>query len=144
KQGKTRVSVVSADGAEQQSLAEAIDVHGAASWSPDAKWIVTGGDDAKGPGLFKIPIDGGPPVRIIASEAIDPVWSPDGSIIIYAGQAVASTRPLLAVRPDGSALSLPPIRVLSSSAIAPARFRFLPNGKGLVYMQGAAVTTKDF
>ena len=144
KQGKTRLSVISADGAEQRSLAETIDVHGTAAWSPDGKWIVTGGDDAKGPGLFKIPIDGSTPVRLLASEAIDPVWSPDGSIIIYAGQAVASTRPLLAVRPDGSALSLPPIRVLSSAAIASARFRFLPNGNGLVYMQGSAVTSKDF
>ena len=144
KQGKTHLSMMSGDGAEQQSLAEDVDVHGSAAWSPDGKWIVTGGDDAKGPGLFKIPIDGSTPVRILASEAIDPVWSPDGSIIIYAGQAVASTRPLLAVRPDGSPLSLPPIRVLSSAAIASARFRFLPNGRGLVYMQGSAVTSKDF
>jgi Tol biopolymer transport system component len=144
KKGKAYISVVSADGAEQQSLAEGIDVHGTSSWSPDAKWIVTGGDDARGAGLFKIPIDGGAPIRLLASEAINPVWSPDGGVIVYAGEPVASTRPLLAVRPDGTPLSLPAIRVLSSGATAHARFRFLPDGKGLVYMQGAAVTWKDF
>jgi Tol biopolymer transport system component len=143
KEGKAHLTVVSADGAEQHSLAQELEVHGSASWSPDAKWIVTGGVDAQGPGLFKIPM-AGTPVRIVANEAIDPVWSPDGSVIVYAGQAVASTRPLLAVRPDGSPVNLPSIRVLSSGATAPARFRFLPNGKGLVYMQGAAVTFKDF
>ena len=141
KQGKVHLSVVSADGAEQQSFAEGIDVRGTAAWSPDAKWIVTGGNDAaQGPGLFKIPVDGGTPVRLVAGDASDPVWSPDGRVIVYGGQVVASTRPLLAVHPDGSSVSLPAIRVLSAGA----RFRFLPNGKGLVYMQGPAVTSKDF
>ena len=32
---------------------------GTADWSPDGAWIVTGGSDAQGPGLFKIPVDGG-------------------------------------------------------------------------------------
>ncbi len=61
-------------------------------------------------------------------------------MIVYAGQAVASTRALLAVHPDGRSVSLPAIQVMSGGA----RFRFLPNGKGLVYMQGTAVTSKDF
>ena len=144
KDGKASLTVVSADGSEHRSLAEGIEVLGTAAWSPDGKWIVMSGNDAeRHPGLFKIPIDGGAPVRLVAGENRDPVWSPDGRVIVYGGSAVASTRPLLAARPDGSPVSIPTIRVMSSGA-ATARYRFLPTGKGLVFMQGPAVTSKDF
>ena len=43
-----------------QPLTDAVDVRGSSSWSPDQKWIVTGGADASGDGLFKVPVDGGP------------------------------------------------------------------------------------
>jgi Tol biopolymer transport system component len=143
KEGKARLSVISSDGAEQRSLTDSIDVHGAAAWSPDGQWIVTGGSDARGEGLFKIPVAGGAAVLLRNGESTDPVWSSDGRLIVFAGQVVASTRPLMAVHPDGTAASLPPIRILSGPS-GSARFRFLPNGKALVYMQGPAVTSKDF
>jgi WD40 repeat protein len=128
KQGALRLNLVSTDGAEQQFVAEAIDVRGTPAWSPDAKWIVTGGIDAEGAALFKVPVDGGTPVRLAAGPAFNPVWSPDGSLIVYAGQQIGPFRPLLAVRPDGSPVDLPSIQVLEGE-----RCRFLPNGKGLVY-----------
>jgi Tol biopolymer transport system component len=82
--GLAHLTVVSADGAERRSLAEGIHVRGTAAWSPDAKWIVTGGrDDAEGPGLFKIPVDGGKPFRLVTGQAFDPVWSPNGDGIVY-------------------------------------------------------------
>ena len=78
RQGKSRLAVLSADGAEIRMLADSIEATGAAAWSPDGKWIVTGGDDSAGPGLFKIPVDGGPPARLTQGAATNPVWSPDG------------------------------------------------------------------
>jgi dipeptidyl aminopeptidase/acylaminoacyl peptidase len=59
--GKRRLRVLSADGGDLQSLAEPIDIDGSACWSPDGKWIVAGGIDDRGPGLFKIPLDHGAP-----------------------------------------------------------------------------------
>src|SRR5262249_29003815 len=56
--GKRHLDLISIDGAQQQTLAVGIDVRGTSSWSPDARWIVAGGLDAQGPGLFKIPVDG--------------------------------------------------------------------------------------
>ena len=74
--GKLRMHVLSTDGAELDPLSDAIDVAGAASWSPDGKWILTGGSDAKGTGLFKIPIDGGMPVRLIDRTGARPCLVP--------------------------------------------------------------------
>jgi Tol biopolymer transport system component len=122
----------SADGAQLKLLSDNVDARGAAAWSPDGRWIVTGGSQAGVMGLFKIRVDGGAPERIVDGEALDPVWSPDGSLIVYAGAQVQSISPLLAVRPDGAPVDLPEIVLLRSGE----RMRFLPDGSGLVYMQG--------
>ena len=87
--GKRRLAIMSADGTNSRTLAASIDIQGvagqgAADWSPDGKWIVTGGDDGQGPGLFKIPVDGGAPVRLVSDDAVNPVWSPNGDLIVYA------------------------------------------------------------
>lgn len=130
--GKRQLHVVSADGAEIQPVAQALDVEGTACWSPDGKWIVTGGRDAAGSGLFKIPAKGGAPVRLVAGSALNPVWSADGSLIVYAGPEVGGSMPLLAVSPDGTSVALPAISLDEWGE----RVRLLPNGKALVYMQG--------
>jgi dipeptidyl aminopeptidase/acylaminoacyl peptidase len=67
--GKRRLQLVSADGAESTPIARELDVEGSADWSPDGKWIVIGGNDAKGPGLFKVPIPSGAPVRLTPRSA---------------------------------------------------------------------------
>ena len=84
---------MSADGTNVRTLAASIDIQGAAGqasadWSPDSAWIAIGGSDAQGPGLFKIPVDGGLPVRLVTGQATNPVWSPDGKLIVYAGPFV--------------------------------------------------------
>jgi Tol biopolymer transport system component len=133
RQGKQRLYIMSPDGAELQLLTEAVDVRGTASWSPDGKWIVVGGTDANGEGLFKIPVQSGAPIRLVAGSASNPVWSPDGSLIIYDGPVVANKGPLLAVQPDGTAVELPSVGIYFSDQ----RYRFLPSGNSLVYMQGS-------
>jgi Tol biopolymer transport system component len=136
---KRQLHVISSDGAELQPIAEGIDVQGTSCWSPDARWIVTGGSDTTGPGLFKIPLDGGLPVRLVAGQALNPVWSPDGSLIVYAGTNVSTFAPLLAVRPDGTSVELPHISLRRSGE----HVRFSPDGKSLIYMQGL-LAAQDF
>jgi len=127
-----RLHVLSADGAQREVLSESVDARGAAAWSPDGRWIVTGGSEAGIQGLFKIPVDGGAPERIAGGEAVNPVWSPDGNLIVYAGAQVNVVSPLMAVRPNGDPVDLPEIEVFRAGE----RMRFLPDGSGLVYMQG--------
>ena len=130
--GKLALHLATAEGNELQPIAESIDITGAADWSRDGQWIVTGGTDAHGPGVFKIPVNGGKPIRLTTGQASNPVWSPAGNLIVYAGENVGFFSPLLAVRPDGTPVKLPSIEVLREGA----RARFLSNGSGLVYMQG--------
>jgi Tol biopolymer transport system component len=137
--GKRQLHILSSDGAELQPIAEGIDAVESSCWSPDGKWIVTGGSDAAGPGLFKIPLQGGSPVRLVSGSALNPVWSPDGSLIVYAGTNVRTFAPLLDVRPDGTSVKLPEIILRRLGE----RVRFSPDGKSLIYM-GGLLASQDF
>ncbi|MGB5296369.1 MAG: protein kinase [Thermoanaerobaculia bacterium] len=133
--------VLSADGAELRALSSAVDVRGSVSWSPDGAWIVAGGEDLDGrPGLFKVSVDGDRVERIVEGQALDPVWSPAGKLIVYTGQQVNAFVSALGVRPDGAPVELPPLEILTRGA----RVRFLPDGRGLIYMKSSANYHQDF
>ncbi|HEY9467045.1 MAG TPA: protein kinase, partial [Vicinamibacterales bacterium] len=133
-EGKRRLVVMSSEGTRARTLAASLEIQGAgdqssADWSPDGGWIVVGARDAEGMGLFKIPVDGGPPVRLVSDEAISPAWSPDGKLIVYAGKLVAGQVPLLGVTPDGAPVELPRVKAHIGGG-----HRFLPDSTGLVYL----------
>jgi len=130
---KRQLVIVSVDGRSSRTLAPSLDIQGAAGqgtvdWSPDGAWIVTGARDAQGPGLFKIGVDTGVTLRIVTGRADNPVWSPDGNLIVYAGKFFTGQVELLGVRPDGTPVALPGVRA------RPGGYRFLPDGTGLVYL----------
>lgn len=138
---KRRLRLITADGAESSAIAPTIDVDGSVDWSPDGKWIVTGGNDGTGPGLVKIPIDGGAPVRLTSQVGRNPVWSPNGALIAYVGPNVFTMEPLLAIRPDGAPVKMPEIRLQRDGE----RIRFAPDGHSLIYMSSVEATPwQDF
>ncbi len=138
--GKRQMHVIAADGTRLRPLSSDVDVRGTASWSPDGKWIVTAGSDREGAGLFKLPADGGSPVRIASGPFLDPVWSPRGDLIVYCGTQVFTLMPLLAIHADGKPAKLPEINLQRDGE----RVRFLPDGTGLVYMLGSTSAVQDF
>jgi Tol biopolymer transport system component len=143
-QGKRHIAIMSADGTNSRTLAASIDVNGVAGqhtvdWSPDGRWVVTGGRDQRGPGLFKIPVDGGAAERLVAEEARGPVWSPNGDLIVYgtAFGGAGGKDALRGVKPDGTPVPMPEVGVRQGGA-----HRFLRSGAGLVYLTG--IESKDF
>jgi serine/threonine protein kinase len=138
--GKQQIHVMAADGTQLRPLSSDVDARGTASWSSDGKWIVVAGSDPKGLGIFKLPVDGGTPVRIATGPYLDPVWSPRGDLIVYSGTQVFTLAPLLAVHPDGTVAKLPEINVRREGE----RARFLPDGTGLIYMVGNTLAEQDF
>ena len=130
KQGKRTLHVLPAEGGEARPVAPAIEVTSAVSWSPDGKWIVAGGIDGKGSGLFKIPLEGKEAQRLAEGTATNPVWSPDGALIVYTGPIVGPVGPLLMIRPDGARIEAPSIRV----RVGTEHYRFVPGRPELVYL----------
>jgi Tol biopolymer transport system component len=141
KEGQRRLWIMEADGTNPRTLAATVGIEGAAGqgaadWSPDGSRIVVGGRDAKGPALFIIPLDGSAPKRLLEGEWVNPVWSPKGDLIVYAGRSLIGQVELRGIRTDGTRVEIP--RVL----VRPGGYRFLPDGAGLVYVE--RIQSPDF
>jgi serine/threonine protein kinase/Tol biopolymer transport system component len=130
KQGKRTLTMLSSEGGDAQPLAPAIDVTSTASWSPDGKWIAAGGIDTNGAGLFKIPVDGGAPQRLMTGTATNPVWSPDGTLIVYTGPVVGPVGKLVTVHANGTPGDALNIQV----RVGTEHYRFMPDRPQLVYI----------
>jgi Tol biopolymer transport system component len=134
-EGRGRLHIMASDGTGVHRIAESLEVRGAPSWSPDGKWIAVAGSEGKTSPLFKVPVDGGSPVRLVdgASSVIsNPVWSPDGRFILYSEGRGSATVRLQGVTPDKQAFPLPAVWVGNTGD----RYRFLPDGKSLIITQG--------
>jgi Tol biopolymer transport system component len=131
--GRRRLVTLAHDGTNARTISGALDVHGAigqaaADWSPDGHSIVVGGNDGQGEGLFKIPSEGGAPVRLVTGRANNPVWSPDGKLIVYATEVSSGRSVLKAVAADGTPAPFPEMRAI------PGAYRFTPDSRALVFL----------
>ena len=111
-----QLTVVSIDGTNARTMVVPVEMQGAtgqstADWSPDGRSLILGGGDDRGPGLFRISVDGEAPVRLVVGQATNPVRSPDGSLILFTGAFVGGRAPLQAMRPDGTPVPLPAMTV---------------------------------
>jgi Tol biopolymer transport system component len=134
-EGRGRLHLMASDGTGVHRVAESLEVRGAPSWSPDGKWIAVAGSEGKANPLFKVPVDGGTPVRLVdgvTSVISNPVWSPDGRFILYSEGEGSATVRLQGITPDKRPFPLPDIWVGNTGD----RYRFLPDGKSLVVTQG--------
>jgi serine/threonine protein kinase/Tol biopolymer transport system component len=136
-EGKRRLVVTAADGTNGRTLGATIEIVGAPDWSPDGASVVSGGRDEAGPGLFRLPINGDAPVRLVTGPATNPICSPGNGLIVYAGLFAAGRVPLYAIRPDGKPVQMPPELLVRQGG-----YRFLPDGSGLVYLP--SIPSPDF
>ena len=134
KQGTAGLYVMNADGTNVRTLVDSFDVRGAASWSPDGEWVAVAANQGDGSRLFKVPLDGGQPVRLLDTLSFNPVWSPDGRFIVYSEQQGGGAFQVKAISPDKASVPLPALEVGYTIATP---YRFMPNGKALITLEGS-------
>jgi Tol biopolymer transport system component/predicted Ser/Thr protein kinase len=71
---------------EDRQIESAVHPGGHFDWSTDGEYIVTGGILKGTPGIWKLPIEGGDPVRLTQSADLDDTVSlaPDGTALVFA------------------------------------------------------------
>jgi Tol biopolymer transport system component len=124
---------MSAIGTNVRPLAPSLDVRGGVSWSPDGKWIAVGADGGDGTHVFKVPVDGGEPVKLLDTLSFNPVWSPGGDLIVYSEQEGGSRFLLKAVKPDKTPVAISDISVVYTKGTS---YRFLPRQNALITLEG--------
>jgi len=146
KDGRAQLYLINANGTGLTTLAKSLEVQSAASWSPDGRWVTVAANAGEGTRVFKIPADGGSPIRLRNTLSFNPVWSPDNRFIVYSEQAGGGTFTVKTMTPDGAPLDVP--AVTSLGARFPVAFgtpyRFMPGGKKLVTLQGTAPNQNFF
>ena len=133
KGGRTVLQLVTSNGTDLRPLADWLDVRSAASWAPDGKWVAVAADEGSGPRIFKVPVEGGTPVRLTEENSSNPVWSPGGDFILYTGPDVNATFPLRGVTPEKQNYAVPELWLQRDGG---EHIAFLPGSDAIVIQQG--------
>jgi dipeptidyl aminopeptidase/acylaminoacyl peptidase len=146
KQGRAELYVINANGTGLTTLAKSIEVQSAASWSPDGRWVAVAANQGEGTRVFKIPLDGGPPVRLRDTLSFNPVWSPDNRFIVYSEQHASASFDVKTMTPDGAPVVVPAVASLGPRfpVAFGTPYRFMPGGKTLIILQGTAPNPNFF
>jgi hypothetical protein len=78
-------------------------------------------DQGKGAELFRVPVDGGPAIQLVNEPVMNPVWSPDGQFLVYAGVEVGTRFSFKAATADGKPHRTPEITVPTENLIRDIR-----------------------
>ena len=108
RRGMRLLHVTSADGSGLQVLADTLDVQGPMGWSPTGSGSSRAATTPAAPVCSRCP-SGGAIRRLASAPASNPVWSPKGDLIVYAGQIVGQWSRCAATA-DGTPVDLPEIR----------------------------------
>ncbi|MBP9902875.1 MAG: PD40 domain-containing protein, partial [Verrucomicrobia bacterium] len=89
KSGAVDLYVADIDGSHLRQLTKSKEDESSPCWSPDGQWICFAGKSNERRALWKVPVAGGPLVRIPTSgvsNPSEPDWSPDGKWIVFTAQ----------------------------------------------------------
>jgi Tol biopolymer transport system component len=131
--------VMQADGARPSVLSDSLILRGSAAWAPDGKSIIIAVLRDGEPRLMSFSPGGGSPVPLVEEYSIDPVWSPDGQFLLYAGAGAGVTSPLRAADREGRPYPLPPITLPRE-----ARRVVFGSETGTIVVLRGEFTHKDF
>jgi Tol biopolymer transport system component/DNA-binding winged helix-turn-helix (wHTH) protein len=130
--GKSLLYVMQTDGTNARVVADSLDLQGDPAWAPDGQSLTSAANDHGVPRLFRVPLDGHPPVLFVQEYSVDPAWAPDGQFVVYSGPDIGTTFSVKAVAADASAHPLPPLTLTRGAR----HIAFLPGGRSLVLLRG--------
>jgi Tol biopolymer transport system component len=131
-QGQTLLYIMQADGTNARVLADSLDLQGAPAWDHDGQSITSAANDHGVPHLFRVPIDGRPPVPFVLEYSVDPAWAPDGRFVVYSGPDIGTTFSVKAVTPQAAVYPLPALTLTRGAR----HLAFLPGKRLLVLLRG--------
>jgi Tol biopolymer transport system component len=101
------------------------------SFSPDGKWVVYNGVYEEKPVLWKVPAEGGPPIRLTDDVSLRPAVSPDGKMVAHLHLDEQSQRMKLAVVPmEGQ----PDIKMFDTTIAEPHIVNWSPDGRMVTFV----------
>jgi Tol biopolymer transport system component/DNA-binding winged helix-turn-helix (wHTH) protein len=130
--GNALLYVMQTDGTNARVVADSLNLQGAPAWAPDGQSITSAAIDHGVPHLFRILLDGHPPIAFVQEYSVDPAWAPNGGFIVYSGPDIGTTFSVKAVKPDAALHPLPPLTLTRGAR----HLAFLPGGKTLVVLRG--------
>jgi Tol biopolymer transport system component len=129
--GRTRLYVVNADGTDARVVTESLALEGAPAWAPDGQSLMSAATVGGKPQLFRIPLDGAP-APFSQDYAVDPVWAPDGSFLLYSGADIGTMFPIKAATPAAVPYTIPKLVLTRGER----RLRFVAGPHALVVLRG--------
>jgi len=130
---RTTLHIMNADGTDVRVLTRSLALQGTPVWSPDERSMTVSAIVNGAPRLLSVPLDGSAALPLVDEHAIDPVWSPDGALIVYSGADVGTTFPVKAYSPAGRAATAFPDVMLSRGS---RHLAFMPDGRSLLMLRG--------
>ncbi len=130
--GKALLYVMQADGTNARVVTDALDLQGSPAWAPDGQSITSAADDRGVPHLFRVPLDGHPPVLFVGEYAVEPAWAPDGHFVVYSGADIGTTFSVKAVTPEDAGHPLPNLTLTRGAR----HLAFVDKGQSLVFLRG--------
>ena len=133
--GGSHLFRIETDGTDLKQLTFGTADDGAPDCSPDSKWVVYESTSEAKTTLWKVPIEGGAPIRLTDYESVSPSFSPDGQMISCALPAPNKLKQAsIAIIPNTGGAPLRTFAVLTF-AFHYNSPRWTPDGHSLLFLK---------
>ena len=129
---RTFLYAIRSDGTDPRVVTDSLDLQGSPAWTPDGQSITTAANEKGVPHLFRVPLNGGSPMRLAADYSLNPVWAPDGRFLMYSGPDIGTTFSVKAITPESAPQPFPALTLTRGSR----HFASLSGGRELVVLRG--------